>query len=114
MNKDRDCFETVASLLTPAPDDKSVSAYWLGVWWFTLANSYAHFGEVAERRAAAASALMIARTGEIGDLEYALLAADLERAADGRDLGAAAPVVARMKALSPAVNAAWRGYGLAP
>jgi hypothetical protein len=39
MNKDRDRFETVASLLTPAPDDKSVSAYWLGVWWFTLAHS---------------------------------------------------------------------------
>ena len=112
LNKDSERFKTVASLLTPALDDPSASAYWIGVWWWRLATSYALFGDMDAARGCRERAWQIARSQRIDDLEYALHAETLTELLLAGDLAAATDIVARMKTLAPAVNATWCGHGL--
>jgi len=112
LDKDRERFETVASLLTPAAADPSASPYWVGVWWWRLATTYGNFGECEAALACRERAWQIARGRGIDELHYALLAEDLNDHLKSVSLTAAGEAVARMRTLAPSVNAAWQGHGL--
>ncbi|MEO8836574.1 MAG: BTAD domain-containing putative transcriptional regulator [Caldimonas sp.] len=102
----------MASLLTPAAADATASPYWVGVWWWRVGSVHAKFGDADAARSCRDRAWQIARDAGVVELDYALLGEDLNGYINSGALLAAGEAAARMRALAPAVNAAWQGHGL--